>query len=694
MNRHRVHIVFLFCAICCLCSTHAHALMRDSVIVRIDTSHVLKSIDNVRMDTIRVPPDSLKGRKDTVKARKKSTLNDTWFYGFEPNKHSLIDTSISQLHRFDIVHRDGPEYFNLGNTGTAAYPLVFNPSPNVGFNMGFHQFDAYRYQKDSVRYYQVIRPYAEIFYSIGIANEQVFQGRFANSYKNRFFYGVDFRRINSRGTYTNQKAVDNGFNLYGIYNSKNKEFNIQSDLIFNSFVSGENGGLARDIIYKDSALFQKSLAPVNLQSAQLNYKEVDWFLKATYNLGKKYDERVNDTLVQRVVLPVFKISYQLDVERGKYSYFDIAADSAYYSGYLNTGDTLRYNSKYIKIGNRFGLDYNAKKLTSDSTYKELNFIMGAALSLDYYMMSEFRDKSGFTNLYVSGYLKSNPALNSRLLYKASVAYYLAGYNQNDLSADGEVGVDLHPYGKLIAGAGYQLKQSDYIYHSFRTDSSVGINAIQSNGSALVGLLDSVNFKYNNNFPKMSIFRFGGEYVLDKYGIKVSAYNYLLKNYFYFSAPATPNYEKDAINMLVVSFSNRFGIKGFHFDNDVWFQKSAGPDIIRLPLVSTKTSVYYERHVFHHALWFAIGVDLRYYTPFYANSYNPLTGQFYDQNEWQMKFYPILDVFLNVRIKTVRVFLTGTNLSSFFGSQKGYYTNPLYPAADASFKFGGAWRFFE
>jgi hypothetical protein len=99
-------------------------------------------------------------------------------------------------------------------------------------------------------------------------------------------YGVDFRRINSKGTYNNQKAVDNGFNLYGIYNSKNKQLSFQTDLIYNAAVSGENGGLARDIIFKDSALFQKTLAPVNLLSGLINYKEINWYLKASYGIGR------------------------------------------------------------------------------------------------------------------------------------------------------------------------------------------------------------------------------------------------------------------------------------------------------------------------------------------------------------------------------------------------------------------------
>lgn len=628
--------------------------------------------------------------------RKKSSQNDTWYYGDAPNNRYLIDSSIAKMHYYDVARRDGAEYFNLGNTGTETYPLVFNPSPLVGFNIGFHQFDAYRYYRDSIRYYQVIRPYAEIFYDLSINKEQLFQGRFANVHKKSgILYGVDFRRINSNGTYTNQKATDNGFSLYGIYNSKSKVFNLETDLIYNSFVVQQNGGLDSDIFFRFVPELSKALAPNKLNNAILNYNEIDWFLKVSYNVGRKYNERINDTLVRRVVLPVFRVSYQFDIERNRYSYFDINNDSLYYSSYLrNIGDTLRYTSKFIKAGQRFGLDYTAKRLTSDSTYNELNFLSGAALSLDYYTISSFASNDKFTNLYVSGYIKSNPALNPRLIYKASVAYYVAGYNQNDLSAEGQVGVDLRAYGRITVGGGYQLKQSDWVYHNFRADSSTAIPTTNANGTVSYVTHDNLAYSYVNNFPKMSTFRLGGEYLLAKYGIKVSAYNYLLKNYFYFSAPNQPAYVSGAINMLVVSFSNRFGYKGIHFDNDVWFQRSDGSNVIRLPLVWFKSSLYYQRAVFKNALLFAVGADVRYYTPYTANGYNPLFGQFYEQNAQQMKFYPVLDVFLNVKIKTVRVFLEGTNLSGLFAPQKGYYTAYYYPAQDASFKFGAAWRFFE
>jgi hypothetical protein len=54
---------------------------------------------------------------------------------------------------------------------------------------------------------------------------------------------------------------------------------------------------------------------------------------------------------------------------------------------------------------------------------------------------------------------------------------------------------------------------------------------------------------------------------------------------------------------------------------------------------------------------------------------------------------VVDVFINFKIRTVRVFLKGNNLLQGLGS-KGYYTGYLYPADQRSFKAGVTWRFLD
>src|ERR1035437_9920639 len=97
-------------------------------------------------------PYSFSSPEDSAVHKKPSTRNDTWFNNAEPEQRFVIDSTILHFEEYNLVQRDGKEYMNLGNAGTAAYPLIFDMNRSIGFNAGYNQFDLYRYQKDSVRY--------------------------------------------------------------------------------------------------------------------------------------------------------------------------------------------------------------------------------------------------------------------------------------------------------------------------------------------------------------------------------------------------------------------------------------------------------------------------------------------------------------------------------------------------------------
>ncbi|HEY0262518.1 MAG TPA: putative porin, partial [Chitinophagales bacterium] len=222
----------------------------------------------------------------TISAQKPKAIYDVSYQRHDENLLTGIDTSIFQLHRNDFVRRDGAEYFNLGNSGTAAYPIIFQPTATSGLTAGFRQFDVYRYTRDSMRYYHALRPYTEINYVIGLNQEQIFRGRFFHSTKSGFDYGTDFYYLNSPGTYTHQRAVDAGFYLYGKYHAKNYRWNVFTDLVFNHFKTLDNAGLQKDYFATDTSFFSKTLTPVKLDSAQNTYSDWNWFLGADYHLGK------------------------------------------------------------------------------------------------------------------------------------------------------------------------------------------------------------------------------------------------------------------------------------------------------------------------------------------------------------------------------------------------------------------------
>jgi hypothetical protein len=649
-------------------------------------------------------------KKDLFKSKRSN--NDTWFYNAVPDVRYGIDSTIFNIEEFNAMQRPGAEYLNIGNTGSAAYPLVFSPFRINGFNTGYNQFEAYQYRFDSVKIYQMMRPYSQIAYLVGQKVEQYFNGKFAAQHKQRIQYGVDFTRFNSRGTYQNQSTNVNGFSLYGNYVPRNNAFSLQTVMVFNSNVVKENGGVKEDVFAKGSTLISKELAAVNLLNVINNYQEIKWMLKAAYHLGKK-EEIKTDSGSYKVTIPTFKIGYAFTTGRDKYKYVDGQADSSYYGKYYTYKDSMKHDASFMLVGNEVFLEFTGQtkrktkevrsdapsivdtsfaridSLVGDSTITlrdslltivydssfihQANFKAIAALHFDYIGVNQnnFRDKE--YNFYLRAGIQNNPLAKSRILYAAKVAFYFAGYNQSDLRLDGSAGYNFGKFGRVEGVVNYHLTEAPYNYQNYW-------------GKA---------YRIINNFPKQNVLAFGGNYSFSHriIGFAADAMYYYAKNYFHFTSPTDATYDVSNANVLVVHAANRLGVKGFHFDNDVWFQLVGNSKAIRLPQWVTRSSIYYERRLFKKVLWFSIGFDVRYNAPFFGNTYHPLSGQFYVQDATRLNFYPVLDWFLNIKVKSLRITMKVDNISSYFGS-RGYYTAPGYPAADLAFKMGVSWRFWE
>ncbi|MDB5282596.1 MAG: hypothetical protein JWO06_1671, partial [Bacteroidota bacterium] len=252
-------------------------------------------------------------------------------------------------------------------------------------------------------------------------------------------------------------------------------------------------------------------------------------------------------------------------------------------------------------------------------------------------------------------------------------YYLYGFNQNDFIADAVAGYNFGKFGVITGNFTYQLKEAPYIYQHYFYDS--------------VAL-------WSYHLPKTKIMDIGGKYQNTKYGITADLNYYVADHLPVYPGTSSPYITTGVENVFVAHFGNRNGIKGFHLDNDIWFTEAPNTGFIKqsYPMLFTKHSIYYERRLFKDFLWLDVGFDLRIRYQNNAPYYDPLLGGFYPSYT-TLTTYPILDFFTNFKIKTVRVFLKVTNISSAMIS-KGYYSAYQYPAADISFQAGVKWRFFE
>lgn len=609
-------------------------------------------------------------KRDSLKIKKPSTANDTWYHGSNPETHFVIDSSIVNFEEFNPIYNNGPEYVNTGNFGGAAFPLIFQANRNLNFNVGYNQFDLYRFSKDSIRYYQVIRPYTELQMVIGMRNEQYFQGRFANQHKNIIFYGLEFRRMYSKGTYTNQRTNDNGFYLYGIYYSRNKAWSVHADIVFNSFKVQENGGVTDSVFEKN--YLQKTLVPVMFREAENNYRQTDFYLKGTRDIGKTIQERINDSTVVNAVVSQFSVSYQLNIEKNRFQYRDYDPSLNFYGPFFQA-DSVFNNLDYLKIGNCVQFDYHLRNITSDSAYENKNFIAHAEAGFDYYLLKQNLIGNTFGNLYVSGEVRNNPGSGAPFLYKATAKYFAYGYNQHDFLVDASAGYDLRKWGSITANFLYQRAETPYIFENYTSHPA----------------------EWNYQLPKTQTLAAGFKFQNLKWGVVADANYYNIKYMPVYAGGSNPfgNWSGSAQNVVVLHAGNRNAIKGFHCDNDIWFTSaSAGYVFETFPLLYTKHSIYHEARAFKKALWIATGFDLRFRYNNNTPYYDPLLARFYpayDADSYTLR----LDFFLNFKIRTVRIFTKVENILGAF-RQYGHYSLYNAPAADIAFKGGLSWRFFE
>ena len=138
----------------------------------------------------------------------------------------------------------------------------------------------------------------------------------------------------------------------------------------------------------------------------------------------------------------------------------------------------------------------------------------------------------------------------------------------------------------------------------------------------------------------------------------------------------------------------FRLGRFHLDNIVVLQLSSN-DKIRIPLLYNRHSLYYKGSLFKGATFAKVGFDIRYNSNYDFYAFAPAISQFYLQNEQTWNNYPVIDLFANFRVKTVRLFITFKHLNEgLLPIWRGYFTAADYPMSGRTFYFGFSWMFFD
>lgn len=636
------------------------------------------------------------GNKDSLQRRDKNADSITIRYRYlDSTRNYLIDSSINDYTtRFPIPATN----IYLGNNGTASRSLLFSPRFTAGWDPGFHALDIYKWKLERVKFFNTTRPYSELNYALGSRSEQLIEVLHTQNIKPNWNFLFNYRLINSPGFFKNQKTNHNNYLVSSWYRSMSQRYNNYFIVLQNKLQASENGGMKddkdyiNDPIYKDRYNIDTKLGgdnPIGLDFFNTKigtgnkYTEFTVLMRQQYDFGRK-DSIVTDSTVIPLFYPRLRFEHTVSYSTYKYVYSDnpftgntsvYVPDSAYYKDNYNyeipASDTVYFRERWKEIINDFSI-YQFPDAKNQQQFIKL----GIAVQN---LTGEFRTlKKSFYNVYGHAEYR-NKTRNLKWDIEANGKLYFTGLNAGDYQA----------YASLQRLLG---KKIGYLQLAFENVNRTPAFIFDSR-SSFYFLPATIDFKKENST------HFFASLYQPAFKLKLTGHYYLLTNYTYITKFSQLKQENALFNVLQIGLQKTIRLsKRWNWHADVYFQQAIGNAPVNLPQLFTRNRIGYEGNLGLKNLDIAFGLEVRYHTPYKADNYSPVTGQFFYQDSITIRDKtPDIAAYVHFRIKGIKFYIRGENLNTMrdlegFGFTNNNLAAPGYPYPGLVIRFGIFWSF--
>ena len=636
------------------------------------------------------------GGGDSLKRRDRMEDSITIMYHYLDSTHnSVFDSTLSD---FTVRYPIPATHVYLGNTGNATRSILFSPPLKAGWDPGFHAFDVYNWKLENVRFFNTTRPYSELGYVLGSNSQQIIELVHTQNIRPYWNINLQYRLISAPGFFKNQNTNHNNYLVSSWYQSPKKRYNNYVALVSNKLQSAENGGILNKS-YLDDPLFNKRFTihikmggdpqfGTDFFSSALNtgnrYKEFNFMVRQQYDLGKK-DSIVTDSTVIPLFYPRLRFEHTFKFGKYKYSFLDLMDLSSQNN---NRPDSGFYDSVYnytVPDNDSIRIQDNWRELSNDFSIYQFpdarNLHQFVKLGIEYQLLQgEFdsgRVKASLHNIIAHGEYR-NRSRNQKWDIEAFGRLFLNGFNSGD-------------------------------YHAYISLQRLLSKSIGSLQAGFENVNRSPSFLYDNrssfyfddpakSFSKENTLHFFAVSRVPKLRLQLSADYFLISNYLYFSSYYKREQEKALFNFLRINASKVFKIsKRWNLYSDIWMQQKTGSVELNTPLVFTRQRLAFEGNFFKN-LNLSTGVEVRYHTPYKADNYSPVMGQFFYQDTATISNLPEFAAFLHFRIRSFKGYIRTENLNTLRYNDSGLtftrnnYATPDYVYPGLVIRFGIYWSF--
>ncbi len=625
--------------------------------------------------------------KDTLLHRTGLEDSATILYRYlDTVKFNPLDSSVN-----DFYKRWPVPWSNvfLGNTGSATKSYLFSPILRAGWDHGFHSYDAYIPELFDTKIYNTTRPYTQLAYILGPKSEQSINVLHTQNYRRNLNFTFRFNLINAPGIFKNQKTNHSNLHFNTWYTGKKKRYNAFFIASSAKIGATENGGLSDLSLlnntesYGDRFNIPTLLGGSSYKSQSFlsstiytgnKYQLTNLLFRHYYDVGKK-DSVVTDSSVNYLFYPRFRFQHTVQFNTYTFEYVDQNVDT---SGYRKL-----YN--LTNLPSKFGVKDFWQTFTNEAAIysypdikNQLQFLKVAAAYQT--LHADFgTNEPSFTNLFFNGEYR-NKTKNKKWDMELAGTLYMAGFNGGDYSVVASL--------KRLIG-----QKLGYL--------TLGFQNVNRSPSVINN--DMSNFKKlnigNTNFNKENITVGSALYELPQQKLVLGAKYFIAGNYIYFSDYSTSQQEATLFNVLQLQLQKQFRIrKNLNWYTEIYIQQTTPNAPVHLPLILTRNRLAFEG-LFYKRLSLSTGIEMRYHTPYKADGYSPILGQFFLQDQTTIKNLPDVAAYLHFRVRTFYLFLRAENLNTIqFSPNVGFYNNnmatPSQPTPGYFLRFGIYWGFIN
>jgi hypothetical protein len=540
------------------------------------------------------------------------------------------------------------------------------------------------------RYFNTTRPFSTVAYKKGFVTgheENDIDFLFTGNLSKALNLGLEMDYLSSVGHYANTAGKLYRGSVWGSYNGAH--YTCHAAFSWSRLHSFDNGGLSNveDLL---SSLDPEDL-PVRI-NVMTGYRYLSGYLHNQYAITKEREyhdsieviedgERLWRDTIKIEHIPLMTFSHIFECNNSNRRYIEKTAENSFYdTAYYDSGKTSD-TTDVLTIRNTLAVTfceaYNTKLKFGITAFAMNECQRFLTDSVPYYQDSTVNYK-WLNNTFVGGAIQKHSGENVHYAVEGKVC--VLGYKIGEFDVHGKLETKFMAgnYPLLISARAHALSETPnwYLKHfdsnHLRWENDFGFT-YRFMGAASVGymykwLKPRIDFSFENITHPIYVAR----------------------------SDWKPRQYSGHVQVLTGDVGLDLTTPWINLENRAVIQHTTNDSVYPVPTVILQHRLYY------HGLWFKaleaqIGVDLRYFTKYYAPVLCPATSMFATQQETKIGNYPWMSVYASFYVRSIRLrfFAHYQHINHLFMKKNiDYMTMPDYPTNRDVFRAGLAWHFYN